>query len=751
MKKVTLIGHALTGLILVFTFTSAASGGESAAPAAPVPLQQTLHGFDNRDIVLTRWVDPYGSRPTSFQQWKESHGDPRDFDARLVIAGSASANSRDLTGMAVIINTDLYPQIAAAIDQYVLDLTSEGYSVNVYTTAGGNPEDLRSFLQARYAEGMAGCLLIGDLPVPWYEHEEEQFPADLFYMDMNGVFTDADSDDMYDGHTGDVAPEIWMGRLTASPLTMGSADEASLVQEYFAKNHLYRTGSLPVNNRALVYIDDDWAGGADWWDMNVGMAFSEHHLVKDQWITWATDYESRLPQNYEFIQVCVHSWPGGHAFKNPDEQWDYTYVSEVMAIEPVAHFYNLFACSNARYVETDYMAGWYIFLEDYGLGALGSTKTGSMLSFEDFYRPFGQGRTIGAAFQQWFVDRASGGFEEWEISWFYGMTLHGDPTLSIQQISTSTWLQYDNGAASYMMGLPDESLDKYNVRFTAADVCTLATVAIDGDFSGSTADVILYIWESDGTWPSTPIDSVLVPYDSLPVVNIKDRNIVFEANQQFHIGVSLYNPGPEDFMWIYMDNGDLAQNRSGLANNSSWQTLSSYWGADYNFLIRAETHGPTIATMAINTNTLPDGVAGQPYAAAIEVDGGVAPHNWTVASGEIPNGLTLAGSSGLISGIPTVGGEFEFVIEVTDSGDPPQIRQKPFGLILSIMCGDIDNNLAGPDISDLTFMVEFLFGGGPAPVVAASADVDSSGELDISDLTFLVDYLFGGGPAPACS
>jgi hypothetical protein len=28
---------------------------------------------------------------------------------------------------------------------------------------------------------------------------------------------------------------------------------------------------------------------------------------------------------------------------------------------PEAYFYNLFACSNARFTETDYMAGWYMF------------------------------------------------------------------------------------------------------------------------------------------------------------------------------------------------------------------------------------------------------------------------------------------------------------------------------------------------------------------------------------------------------
>jgi hypothetical protein len=54
------------------------------------------------------------------------------------------------------------------------------------------------------------------------------------------------------------------------------------------------------------------------------------------------------------------------------------------------------------------------------------------------------------------------------------------------------------------------------------------------------------------------------------------------------------------------------------------------------------------------------------------------------------------------------------------------------------------------DISDLTYLVEYLFGGGPPPPVPQAADVDGSQELNISDLTYMVDYLFGGGPAPAC-
>jgi len=54
------------------------------------------------------------------------------------------------------------------------------------------------------------------------------------------------------------------------------------------------------------------------------------------------------------------------------------------------------------------------------------------------------------------------------------------------------------------------------------------------------------------------------------------------------------------------------------------------------------------------------------------------------------------------------------------------------------------------DISDLVFLVDFMFVGGPAPQCFEEADVNASGGLlDIADLVYTVDYMFGGGPAPA--
>jgi hypothetical protein len=49
---------------------------------------------------------------------------------------------------------------------------------------------------------------------------------------------------------------------------------------------------------------------------------------------------------------------------------------------------------------------------------------------------------------------------------------------------------------------------------------------------------------------------------------------------------------------------------------------------------------------------------------------------------------------------------------------------------------------------EMNNVVDRMFTGGPAPVCVEEADIDGSGEIDISDLVFLVDYVFTGEPPP---
>jgi len=71
--------------------------------------------------------------------------------------------------------------------------------------------------------------------------------------------------------------------------------------------------------------------------------------------------------------------------------------------------------------------------------------------------------------------------------------------------------------------------------------------------------------------------------------------------------------------------------------------------------------------------------------------------------------------------------------------------------------GNIDYNSGDDiDISDLVWLVDYMFSSGPPPPCWAEANVngdgpDDSSGIDISDLVYLVDYMFSGGNPPvAC-
>lgn len=71
--------------------------------------------------------------------------------------------------------------------------------------------------------------------------------------------------------------------------------------------------------------------------------------------------------------------------------------------------------------------------------------------------------------------------------------------------------------------------------------------------------------------------------------------------------------------------------------------------------------------LEIITATLPNGNFGQSYNYSLSAVGGNSPYTWQITSGNLPTGLTLNSSSGIIFGTPTQQGTFSFAVKVTDS------------------------------------------------------------------------------------
>ncbi|MFH2050105.1 MAG: hypothetical protein ABIJ12_11720, partial [bacterium] len=66
------------------------------------------------------------------------------------------------------------------------------------------------------------------------------------------------------------------------------------------------------------------------------------------------------------------------------------------------------------------------------------------------------------------------------------------------------------------------------------------------------------------------------------------------------------------------------------------------------------------------------------------------------------------------------------------------------------ICGDANNDEDGPNVTDLVFMVDYIFKSGDAPPILEATDVDGIPGITVVDLVYMVDYLFKSGPAPTC-
>jgi hypothetical protein len=68
---------------------------------------------------------------------------------------------------------------------------------------------------------------------------------------------------------------------------------------------------------------------------------------------------------------------------------------------------------------------------------------------------------------------------------------------------------------------------------------------------------------------------------------------------------------------------------------------------------------------------------------------------------------------------------------------------------VQFFCGDVNKD-GMVDMSDIIYLIDYLFVNGPAPDPIQAGDVNRDGIIDIADVVYLLNYLFLGGPPPSC-
>ncbi len=125
----------------------------------------------------------------------------------------------------------------------------------------------------------------------------------------------------------------------------------------------------------------------------------------------------------------------------------------------------------------------------------------------------------------------------------------------------------------------------------------------------------------------------------------------------------------------------LASADSGLTVRSSVTATNTGGSAT------ATSAADAIGVPSVTTASLPGGVQNAGYSASLAATGGTQPYTWSVITGSLPTGLTLASGTGLISGTPTVPGTANFTVQVRDAN--AQSAAKAFSIGISPASGSI--------------------------------------------------------------
>jgi hypothetical protein len=510
--------------------------------------------------VDTSWID--GNGPNSLinleQRWQIE-----EFPIRHPAPEYTGSEVLD-----IYIEPGLQSAIQSSLDNYVTDLTNEGYQVTVREFSGSAAQ-LRAQLRSRWQNSnLEGALFVGDLPHVGFTTldnfddtpVEVTYPHDLYFMDLDGSYQfNLSGVDKHTAGSGDVGPEIYVSRITTGNLSgVTGTDEATAIENYFARNHAYRTGQLVFENRGIVFADDDWHDSDAAEMQNL---YSEVLSINNLADTDKATYLNTLSLNYESILEMIHSSPTSH-FLTVNDSVEGIANTEIAQTNPRAGFYNLFNCSGALFTENNHLIGTYVYSGDFGLNAVGSTKTGSMLRFPDYYRPQGDGDSVGQAFLQWFEQHAAGTdttSKDWMVDWFYGMTMQGDPTLKpasmgdfVDDVSEpndiiteaiNTYLAPTHPgqfSGSGMIGnnpniAPEADVDMMRLD---ADEGDRILVDIDAAIANSSLDSILRVFDAYGQEIATSDDDP-APGEVWSLDSYND--VVVPMDGTYYIGVSSYN------------------------------------------------------------------------------------------------------------------------------------------------------------------------------------------------------------------
>jgi Putative Ig domain/Protein of unknown function (DUF1565) len=166
-----------------------------------------------------------------------------------------------------------------------------------------------------------------------------------------------------------------------------------------------------------------------------------------------------------------------------------------------------------------------------------------------------------------------------------------------------------------------------------------------------------------------------------------------EAHASYHANLSATG-GLRPYTWT-ISSGDLPAGLTLLPSGTIAGTPTTA-GTDLFTVHVKDTSGHSVSKplsltiaapdLAVTTVSLPSGQAGSAYSSRLLAGGGTTPYTWSLSSGSLPPGLSLA-PSGTISGTASTVGSYPLTAQVADGGR--QTARKSFSLLITSVtaCG----------------------------------------------------------------
>ncbi|MCP4162658.1 MAG: hypothetical protein GY760_21545 [Deltaproteobacteria bacterium] len=320
----------------------------------------------------------------------------------------------------LIVDQDKITDLSDKTLEYSNDIISTGGAVETLPfPPDGSVEDMKNLIKT-YRDSIDGVFLVGDLPTAWYEQtafsKYENFPVDIFLMDLDAAWTDSDNNGIYDGH-GSLNLTLFASRI------VGTVTE---INAYFTKLHNYRSMDYEYLGRAFIFKDDDWFDTYRSSTFGLERLYENVKINENAELTMKDNYLYQLSYTgADYVYQWIHATPTSLYISN-DGYYSTVRYSEIKNNNMRGRFLNMFNCKGARYTQRN-LGMTYLTNTETGLAVTGSTKVGGNYYPLEFHRTLTVGSNWGNAFISWYNF-----YGKKDDSWFLGMTILGDPALHIK-------------------------------------------------------------------------------------------------------------------------------------------------------------------------------------------------------------------------------------------------------------------------------------------------------------------------------